>query len=72
MGDAFLPSTVRFARRIINWLEGYPRLHKFMYGLAVRHDRAMGFRKFGKEPCGHDAKVLLDRPDEGRLDSRGE
>lgn len=48
MGDAFLPSTIRFARKTINWLKERPRLYKFVYGLALRHDRAMGFRQFGK------------------------
>lgn len=68
MGDAFLPSTVRFARRIINWLEGYPKLYNFMYGLAVRHDRAMGFRRFGtiSPETGVSSTMVLGRPDEGR------
>lgn len=58
MGDAFLPSTVRFANRIVAWLEKRPTLHRFVYGLAVRHDRAMDYRKYGRRaahgPHGQD------------------
>jgi hypothetical protein len=50
MGDAFLPSTVRFARKTINWLKSHPSLFRMVYGLAARHDRAMGFRQFGLPP----------------------
>lgn len=48
MGDAFLPSTIRFAQRVVSWLERRPVLYKVVHKLAVRHDRAMGFRQFGK------------------------
>lgn len=49
MGDAFLPSTVRFARKTIEWIKKRPTLYKFVYGLALRHDRAMSFRQYGRE-----------------------
>lgn len=49
MGDAFLPSTVRFARKTIEWIKRRPTFYKLVYGLALRHDRSMGFRQYGKE-----------------------
>lgn len=49
MGDAFLPSTVRFARKAIEWIKRRPVLYKVVYGLALRHDRAMAFRQYGKD-----------------------
>lgn len=47
MGDAYLPATVRFVRRIINWIQRRPTLYKIVHRLAERHEQAMGFRKFG-------------------------
>jgi hypothetical protein len=47
MGDAFLPSTVRFAVKAIDWLKKRPTLYNMVRSLAVRHDRSMGFRQFG-------------------------
>lgn len=48
MSDAFLPSTVRFTNRVINWLRTKPRLYDSVLRLAKWHDRAMDFRKYGK------------------------
>ncbi len=50
MGDAFLPSTVRMMNRLITWLEGRPRLYSFVHKVALRHDKAMDYRKYGRPP----------------------
>ena len=64
MGDAFLPSTIRFAQRVVGWLERRPALYKVVHKLAVRHDRAMGFRQFGKrrERIGGGAALVHAAP----------
>lgn len=47
MYDNFYPRTRHLANRLIDWLQKRPTLHRFALNLAKRHDKAMGYRKFG-------------------------
>lgn len=47
MGDAFLPHTVRFANKIISWIEKRPALYHFFGRLALKYDNLMDYRKYG-------------------------
>ena len=46
--DNLLPKTRSVINCLISYLEKRPKLHKFVLGIAQKHDNLIGYRKYGK------------------------